>query len=202
MKSKTSAIFFALLFLTGASLAHATTYEIDTAHSSVGFKIRHLFSNTRGSFEKFKGTVDFEAGKPETWKAEAEIETASINTNVPDRDKHLRGSDFFEVEKYPTMTFKTTKVLESTDKSAKLEGVLSLHGVEKPVTLNVDILGAGSDPWGNERAGFTATTTINRKDFGIIYNKALDNGGMMLGDEVEVIIEIEAVHKKPEAPAA
>lgn len=198
MKAKIS-VFFLILFLTGTAAAHAATYEIDNAHSSVEFKIRHLLSNTRGNFEKFKGTIDYEPGKPETWKAEAEIETNSVNTHVADRDKHLRSADFFDVEKFPSMNFKSTKVLESTEKTAKIEGVLSLHGVEKPVMLNVDILGAGKDPWGNERVAFTATTTINRKDFGMVFNKTLDNGGMMLGDDVEITIEIEAVQKKAEA---
>lgn len=183
-----------LLFNTAS--AQAAVYDIDASHSSVGFKIKHMLSNTRGNFEDFKGTVEYEPGKPDTWKADAVIQLKSVNTSVKDRDNHLRGADFFDVEKFPEMTFKTTKVSDATETTAKLEGILSLHGVEKPVVMDLQILGIVKDPWGNTRAAFTATGKINRKDFGIVYNKVLDNGGLMLGEEIEITIEVEAVEKK------
>lgn len=188
--------FFAVGILLSAAPVWASVYEIDAAHSSVNFKIKHLLSNTRGSFGDFEGKVEYEPGKPEIWKTEAAIKIASVDTKVTDRDKHLRGPDFFDAEKYPVMTFKSVKVDAVNETSAKLEGILSLHGVEKTVVLDLEILGIMKDPWGNTRAAFTASGKINRKDFGIVYNKVLDNGGLMLGEDVEITIEIEAVEKK------
>ena len=126
--------------------AQAATYTIDRDHSAVTFKIRHLFSNVKGSFNEFAGALDYEPGKPETWKAEAVIQAASIDTNVKARDNHLRNPDFFEVEKYPTITFKSSEVTEATDTTAKLKGLLTIHGVEKEVVLDLTIHGAGKDP--------------------------------------------------------
>lgn len=186
----------ALGLLLNAASVQAAVYDIDVSHSSVEFKIKHMLSKTRGNFEDFKGTVEYEAGKPDAWKADAVIQLKSVNTSNKDRDNHLRGADFFDVEKYPEMTFKSTKISGTTETTAKLEGLLSLHGVEKPVTLDLEILGVTKDPWGNTRAAFTATGKINRKDFGIVYNKVLDNGGVMLGEEVDITIEIEAIEKK------
>ena len=179
--------------LLGSAPAWAATYKIDKDHTTVGFKIRHLFSKVQGRFDQFEGTVDYEPGKPETWKAEAAIQVASINTNVEKRDNHLRSKDFFDVEKYPTMTFKSTGVKDATPEGAKLEGVLSLHGVEKPVVLNLEVHGVGKDPWGNVRAGFTAITKINRKDFGLTWNEIVEGGQVLVGEEVEITLEVEAI---------
>lgn len=187
--------FAALLLAAMPAAAHAAAYKVDADHSSVTFKVRHLLSNTQGQFKKFEGTIDFEPGKPETWKAEGTIDVASIDTGVEKRDEHLRKKDFFEVETYPTITFRTTKVLESSAESAKVEGLMTMHGVEKPVVLDVQILGSAKDPWGNVRAAFTATTKINRKDFGIIYNQTLETGGLMLGEDVAITLEIEAIQQ-------
>jgi polyisoprenoid-binding protein YceI len=189
--------FIAVLLF--AQTAFAAVYEIDPEHTSIGFKIRHLFTNVRGTFDEYEGTIEYEPGKPDTWKAEATIQAASINTKVKERDKHLRSADFFDVEKYPSLIFKSTKVTEATENAAKLEGMLTVHGVEKPVVLDLEIHGAGKDPWGNVRAGFTATTKINRKDFGLTWNQAVETGGVLVGDEVEITLEIEA--KLKEAPA-
>ena len=175
------------------SPVHAATYKVDDAHTTIGFKVRHLFSNVQGNFNKFEGTVDYEPGKPETWKAKGKIDAASINTNNDKRDEHLRSADFFDAAGFPEITFTTTKVTDATDTTAKLEGLLTMHGTEKSVVLGVTIHGAGKDPWGSTRAGFTAVTKINRKDFGITYNQKLDNGGLLLGEEVEITLEIEAV---------
>ena len=187
--------------LLGSAPAWAATYKIDKDHTTMGFKIRHLFSKVQGRFDQFEGTVDYEPGKPEAWKAEAVIQVASINTNVEKRDNHLRSKDFFDAEKYPTMTFKSTGVKDATPEGGKLEGVLSLHGIEKPVVLNLEIHGVGKDPWGNVRAGFTATTKINRKDFGLTWNEVIEGGQVLVGEEVEITLEVEAIDQEAPKPA-
>lgn len=179
-----------------ASQAFGATYEIDPDHSAVSFKIRHLFSFVQGHFKKFEGKLEYEPEKPATWKAEATIDAASIDTNVEARDKHLRTADFFDVETYPTLTFKSAEVQDASTTEAKLSGILNLHGLEKPVVLDVKIHGVGKDPWGNTRAGFTATTKINRKDFGLTWNKAVETGQLLVGEEVEITLEIEALLKE------
>lgn len=173
----------------------AATYTIDADHSAVTFKIRHLFSKTTGSFNEFEGTFDYEPGKSETWKTEAMIQAASIDTNVEKRDNHLRSNEFFDVEKYPTITFRSAKVTDAAAESAKLHGDLTIHGVTKPVVLDLAIHGVGDDPWGNTRAGFTATTKIDRKEFGITWNQPVV-GSLMLGDEVEITLEVEGLLNK------
>jgi polyisoprenoid-binding protein YceI len=182
-----------------AAPAWAATYEIDKDHSAVSFKIRHLFSNVPGNFNDFGGRFTYEPGKPETWQVDATIQTASIDTNNAKRDEHLRTADFFDAAAHPTITFKSAKVTDVTQTSAKLHGVLNMHGVEKPVVLDVTIHGEGKDPWGNVRAGFTATTKLNRKDFGIVWNKALETGEVLLGDEIDILIEIEGLRKEEAA---
>jgi len=180
-------------FFLSPSLSRAAVYKVDVDHTTVSFKVRHLFSKVEGRFNKFEGTVDYEPGKPEAWKTSGVIDAASINTNVLKRDNHLRSADFFDVEKYPTISFKSGKVINSTDTRARLEGLLTIHGVERPVILDVQMHGVGKDPWGNTRAGFTATTQINRKDFGLAWNQTLETGGVLIGEEVEIILEIEGV---------
>ncbi|HXV18698.1 MAG TPA: YceI family protein [Candidatus Omnitrophota bacterium] len=182
-----------LAFALSSAPVSAATYKVDTDHSTVSFKIRHILSNTQGTFRQFEGVFDFEPGKPDTWKASGVIQAGSIDTNVPERDKHLRSADFFDVEKFPVLDFTMTKVLESTDTTAKVEGTLTLHGVEKPIVLDVEIHGVAKDPWGNTRASFTATTTINRKDFGLTWNKALEAGQLLVGEEVKITLEIEGI---------
>jgi len=177
--------------------AFAATYNLDVKHTAVSFKIRHLLSNVQGTFNEFEGQFEYEPGKPETWKAEAAIQTASIDTRLKERDNHLRSADFFDAEKYPTLTFKSTEVTSATATAAVVKGILTIHGVEKPVALDLKIHGVAKDPWGNTRSGFTATAKINRKDFGIEWNKALDTGGLLLGDEVEITIEVEGILAAP-----
>lgn len=189
-------LFAALaLSVLAASSAWAATYTIDLDHSAVTFKIRHLFSKVSGSFNQFEGTVEYEPGKPETWKTSAVIQAASIDTNNEKRDKHLRTGDFFDVEKYPTITFKSTKVTDVSGDKGKLHGDLTIHGVTKPVVLDLSVHGVGDDPWGNTRSGFTAVTKIDRKEFGIDWNQPVV-GGVMLGDEVEITLEVEGLLKK------
>ena len=191
-------LFLGMLFLTQALCAPsawAVTYSIDPDHSAVTFKIRHLFSNVTGTFNQFEGTLGYEPGKPESWKTQAVIQAASIDTRVEQRDKHLRSKDFFEVETYPTINFTSTQVTDVTSESAKLHGMLTIHGVEKPVVLDLAIHGVGKDPWGNTRAGFTATGRINRKDFGLTWNKAVETGGFLVGDDVDITLEVEGLLK-------
>ncbi len=189
-------ILTAAVLFSNAPAAWAVSYEIDPAHSSVEFRIRHLLSHVKGSFNEFAGSFDYEPGKPETWKAEAVIQTASIDTRVEKRDAHLRSKDFFEAETYPTVTFRGAKITHVMEKGAHLEGLLTLHGVTKPVVLDVEIHGIARDMQGKSRAGFTATTTLDRKDFGITWNK-LGEAGQLLGDSVQIAIEIEGVEKQP-----
>lgn len=185
---------FSLLFF--SANAFAANYSIDPDHSTVSFKIRHLFSKVQGQFNRFEGSFAYDPEKPETWKAEAVIQAASINTNVEKRDDHLRSADFFDVEKFPTLSFKSTGVTGVTPAGAQLNGLLTIHGVEKPVTLDLEIHGVGEDPWGNVRGGFTATAKLNRKDFGLDWNKLLEAGQALVGEEVEVTLEIEGILQK------
>lgn len=177
----------AVLLAAAAVPAPAAVYEIDPVHSLVGFRIRHLVARTSGRFTKYSGVIHYTPGKPETWKAEAKIDAASINTDNANRDAHLRSAEFFDVEKCPEITFKSTKVLEAKEDSAKLQGELTMHCVTKPVVLDVE-LGGVAGP----KAGFMAKTKVNRKDFGIVWNQTLDTGGFALGDEVEITLDIEA----------
>ena len=188
-------VLVAALVLGGAWPAAATTYTIDPDHSVVSFKIRHLISKVAESFNTFEGSFDYVPGQPAQWRADATIQAASIDTRVEKRDNHLRSADFFEVETYPAITFKSTGVTEATEQSATLHGLLTMHGVEKPVDLDLTIHGEGKDPWGNMRSGFTATTRINRKKFGIVWNKALETGDLLLGDDVDITLEIEGIMK-------
>jgi len=196
MKTRLGAIALSFMVILMSQTAFAANYDIDLDHSTVGFKIKHLLSNVRGTFDDFSGSFVYEPGKPETWKVEAVIQSKSINTNVEGRDKHLRGPDFFDVEKYPEILFKSTNVSLVDEQHAKIEGILTMHGVEKTVTLDVEIHGVAADPWGNVRSAFTATTTLNRKDFGIIYNQTLESGNLLLGENVDLTIEIEGLQKE------
>ena len=182
-----------LFLLSFSQAAQAAVYKVDPDHSSVSFKIRHLLSNVTGHFKVFEGQIEYEPGKPETWKTTGSIDAASIDTNVPERDKHLRSADFFDVEKFTKIEFRSTGVREANETSAKLDGLLTLHGIEKPVTLDVEIHGVGKDPWGNVRAAFSATTKIDRKDFGLSWNQALETGQWLVGEEVVITIEAEGI---------
>ncbi len=185
---------FVIVFLLGLSgTALADTYKVDVDHSSINFKVRHLLSNTQGQFKQFEGSFDYDPAAPETSKAEVTAQVESIDTNVPERDKHLKTPDFFDAAKYPVITFKSTKFTPAGEGKAKLEGLLNMHGVEKPVTFDVEIHGVANDAWGNVRSAFTATGAVNRKDFGITWNKTLDNGGVMVGEEVKITIEVEGI---------
>lgn len=179
----------------------AATYTIDADHTTVSFKIRHILSHVQGRFNQFEGSFDYDPDKPDTWKVNAKVEAASIDTNVAPRDKHLRSADFFNVEKFPTLTFVSTGVTDVTPTSAKLNGFLTIHGVEKPVVFELEIHGVVKDPWGNTRSAFTATTTINRKDFGLTWNQALETGQLLVGEEAAITLEVEGLLQTKPAKA-
>ena len=174
----------------------AANYAVDADHTSVSFKVRHILTNVQGQFKKFDGSFVYDPKKSELWSVKGAIQTASIDTNVAERDKHLRSADFFDVEKYPTISFVSTKAKDVTPTQAKLEGLLTIHGVQKPVVLDVDILGVVKDPWGNVSASFTATTKINRKDFGLIWNQVLETGQLLVGEEVWITLEVSGLEKE------
>lgn len=184
-----------ILVLTSAQAAPAESWKIDPAHSAAEFSIKHMMISTvRGQFSKVSGTIDYDPKNPKDAKVEAVIDVASVDTREPKRDDHLRSADFFDTQKFPTMTFKSTRVIEATSGKLKLAGDLTLHGVTKEVTLDVDGPSAPiTDPRGNTKIGASATATINRKDFGVSWNKAMDNGGMMLGEDVPITIDVELV---------
>ena len=179
-------------------LASAATYNIDPDHSNLGFKVRHLMvSNVRGSFERHSGVVDLNDKDITKSKVSVTIDTASVNTNVAKRDEHLRSADFFDVAKYPTMTFTSKKVAKAGKGKLKVTGDLTLHGITKEVVLNVEGPAKESkDPWGNLRSGVVASTKINRKDFGLVYNAALETGGVAVGEVVDISLEIEMIKAK------
>jgi polyisoprenoid-binding protein YceI len=193
-----SVLSLALLLSAAPSIAFATDWQIDPAHTNVEFSVRHLMiSNVRGDFNKVAGTVTSDGQNPEAVKIDAVIDAGSIDTRIEKRDQHLKSADFLNVEKFPTIEFKSKKVVANGAGKWKVTGDLTLHGVTKEVVLDVE--GPTTeikDPMGNTRAGASATTKISRKDFGLTWNKALETGGVMVGDEVEITIDVEAVQKK------
>jgi polyisoprenoid-binding protein YceI len=195
----------ALLSLLAVPLvARASTWEVDSAHSSAQFSVRHLMvSNVRGEFGKVAGTVNLNDTDPTKSTVEVEIDATSVNTREPKRDEHLRSPDFFDVAKFPKITFKSTQISKVTEGKYSLVGNLTIHGVTKPVTLTTELSPEIKDPWGNVKRGGTATTTINRKDFGLTWNKALEAGGVVVGDAVNIVVDVELARKgdKPEGPA-
>ena len=188
---------------TAGSIAQAkpVTWDIDPAHSAVTFSIRHIFAKVPGTFDKISGSVVYDPENVGGSSTQVEIQAASINTKNDRRDNHLRSADFFETEKYPTITFRSTAVKDLGGGKHELTGDLTMHGVTKPVTLAVTFLGAGPGMGDRQVAGFEAAGTVNRKDFGILWNKPLDQGGLLLGDDVAITITVEA-NERQEDPAA
>jgi polyisoprenoid-binding protein YceI len=170
------------------------TYNIDPAHTSANFTVRHMMvTNVRGGFDNITGTLQFDPANPADASVEVSINVASINTGVLDRDNHLRSADFFEVEKYPTISFKSTKVEATSENRAKVTGDLTIRDVTRSVVLDVEFLGQYASPFGDTRAGFEATTNINREDFGLGWNVALEAGGVLVGKDIKLNIDAEAV---------
>jgi polyisoprenoid-binding protein YceI len=188
--------------LAAASPAAAKeTYTIDRSHTTVGFEVRHIFTNLGGRFSDFDGTIRIDRDRPESSSVEFTIRAASIFTNEPKRDEHLRSADFFDVATHPTITFKSTSVRPAGPDSFLVEGDLTMRGVTKRVTLPVKLLGEGKDPWGNDKMGLETEITLDRKEFGLTWNKALETGGLLVGEDVKVEIAIEA-NKARSATAA
>ena len=173
-------------------------YKIDAAHSEVGFKVRHILSKTAGRFSKFDGVITVNAKEMAKSSVDVTIDAKSISTDNASRDKHLNSADFFDTEKFPTLTFKSTGVADKGNGQLEVTGDFTMHGVTKRITVPVVALGATKDPWGNTRGGWEASFKVNRKDFGIVWNKVLDNGSGMLGDDVEISLNFEGV-KQAEA---
>ena len=181
--------------LTLPAMAWAAVWDIDPVHSHVGFSVRHLMiANVKGLFEKFAGTVTIDEKDITKSGVEVSIDIASINTNVQKRDEHLRSADFFDVAKYPTMTFVSKKVAKAGKNRFKVTGDLTLHGVTQQVVLDVrDVSKETKDPWGGIRRGATVSTKIRRSDFGMTWNEVLESGGIAVGDEVLITLEVELV---------
>ena len=193
--------FFAAVVLSSLATLplSAEVYSIDPGHSEVSFTVRHMVTQVRGRFNDFAGKINMDTKNLAASSVDFHVKTTSIDTAVPDRDKHLRTADFFDVKTYPEISFKSDSIKATGKDKYAVTGTLTLHGVSKKVTLPVTFLGQAKDPWGGTRAGFETSTTVNRKDYGIVWNKAVDNGGVLLGDDVKVEINIEA---KVDAPAA
>ncbi|NBD11431.1 MULTISPECIES: YceI family protein [Corallococcus] len=193
-----------LLAVAAPSFAFASAWEIDSSHSSAQFGVKHMMVSTvRGTFSNVKGTVNLDDKDITKSTIEATLDATTVNTNEPKRDEHLRSPDFFDVAKYPTITFKSTKVAKAGKDKLNVTGDLTMHGVTKPVVLAVEgPTPETKDAWGNVRRGATATTKIKRSDFGLTWNKALEAGGVAVGDEISITLDLETTKKAEEAPAA
>lgn len=171
-----------------------TIWQIDPAHTDVGFAVKHLMISTvRGRFAGVKGTIVLDEANPTNSSVEAEIDVATIDTRQEQRDAHLRSADFFEVEKYPTMTFRSRRVERLGNDRYRIVGDLTIRDVTREVVLDATDEGRGRDPWGGDRLAFSATTTIDRRDFGLTWNQALETGGVLVGNEIRISIDVQAV---------
>lgn len=178
------------------------TWQIDSAHSEINFTVRHMMiSRVRGQFERFSGTVDFNPDAPANSAVDVTVDINSINTREEQRDDHLRSPDFLDAENYPEMTFKSTRIEADSDTKGKLYGNLTIRGITKEVVLDVEYAGQAKSPWGTISAGFSANTRINRKDWGLTWNQALETGGVLVGEEIKIDIELELVQQAEAAPA-
>lgn len=177
-------------------------WAIDSAHSSIGFTVRHMVvSRVRGRFTRWNGTIAMDERDPTGARVEISIEPASVDTGVEQRDNHLRSPDFFDVERHAAMTFRSTAIQKTGEGRYRVTGDLAMHGVTRPVSLEVEFAGSARDPWGGIRAGFSARGSLDRRDFGLTYNQLLEAGGVLVGEKVDLDIEVEAV-KRSTAPAA
>jgi polyisoprenoid-binding protein YceI len=181
----------------GEVLPAPGVFILDPAHTHVGFSVRHMMiAKVRGRFTEFSGTL-MVADDPLQSAVEVEVALASIDTRDDQRDGHLRSPDFFDVEKYPTMTFRSGRVMANGGDSVRLDGELSVHGVTRPLSLDVVYDGVGQDPWGGQRIGFSATAEIDREEFGLTWNQPLASGGVLVGKQVRLEIEAEFVRSEP-----
>jgi polyisoprenoid-binding protein YceI len=170
-------------------------WDVDVSHSAIHFHVRHMvISKVHGRFAKWAGAVQLDTEDLTRSSVEVAIDAASIDTQVADRDTHLKSADFLDVARYPQLSFRSRKV-EKAGAGYRVTGDLDLHGVKRAVVLDAEFAGTGKDPWGNERAGLSAKASLDRRDFGLVWNKALEAGGVLVGEKVEIIIELEAVKK-------
>ena len=170
-----------------------STYTIDKAHSEVTFQVRHLVTKVRGHFTDFSGTIQFDEAQPEKSSIAFSVSTASIDTSAADRDAHLRGEDFFAADKHPAITFTSSKVTKTRGEQFTVEGTLTIRNTAKVLAVPVTFLGAAKDPWGNARVGFEGEITVNRKEFGLNWNAALETGGFLVGDDVKISASLQAI---------
>jgi len=171
-------------------------WEIDSSHSGIQFTVRHLvIAKVRGQFSRWTGTLTAPEADFTRASLDVVIDATSIDTGVADRDAHLRSADFFDVERHPEITFKSTGVTEAGPDRLAVAGKLTIKGITRDVTLDVEVLGRAKDPWGHERAAFTATTAIDRREFGLTWNQALEAGGVMVGDRIDITIDVQAVRQ-------
>jgi polyisoprenoid-binding protein YceI len=180
---------------TTTAVPKTTTWNLDPVHSAAEFKVKHMMiSNVKGQFTGLTGVLTLAEGDVANSRVEASIDAASINTRDAQRDAHLRSADFFDVEKFPTLSFKSTAVKRTGDGELAVAGDLTIHGVTRPVVFNVEGPTApGKDPWGNIRVGLSAVTKINRKEFGLTWNAALEAGGILVGDDIAITLDVEFV---------
>jgi polyisoprenoid-binding protein YceI len=173
------------------------TWNLDPTHSAVNFTVRHMvISKVRGNFGKFTADVKLDPTNLATATAQVSIDVGSVNTGVADRDNHLKSPDFFEAAKFPAITFASKSVAVKSKEAFTLTGTITMHGVTKDITLDGEFGGTAKDPWGNDRAGFALKGSLNRKDFGLAWNQALETGGVLVGESVELNIELELIRAK------
>jgi len=197
MRSSSFALLLSVATLAPLAAASASEYSIDPSHSQAAFSVRHLMiSNVRGEFGKTTGSVTVDDADITRSTVSATIDATTINTREPKRDGHLRSPDFFDTAKFPTITFKSTSVKKAGKDKLTVAGDLTMHGVTKPVTLEVTLTPELKSPFGDVRRGVQATTKLNRKDFGLTWNKALETGGVVVGDEVAVTLDVELVKQQ------
>ncbi len=174
------------------TMTGTTTYAIDASHSQVGFSVKHMmFSTVRGDFRVFEGTIVVDNDNPANSSVDVTIDASTITTGDLKRDEHLRSADFFDVETYPTITFKSTSIDFKDVEDFTILGELTMHGVTEPVKIKAEQTGEGTNPWGVDVVGFEGTTKVNRKDFGLNWNAALEKGGVLVGDEIKISLEIQ-----------
>ncbi len=178
------------------------SWNIDTTHSGVNFTVRHMvFAKVRGRFDRFSGTIEGDLDDLTGARVAVNIDAASIDTGVADRDTHLRSADFFDAEQFPTLRFVSQTIERASDDHYLVHGELTIRDVTREVTLEVDYNGRGTDPWGNERIGFSASGSINRREFGLKWNQVLETGGMLVGDRIDIGLEVQAVAAAAEQAA-
>ena len=192
MKGRLIVVLFAVAFAVSATVQGAP-YKVDVVHSSVGFTVQHLgISEVRGVFTNFAGAIEFDAQKPDAFAASGTVQVASVDTRDAGRDKHLRSADFFDADKYPEIKFEATSASKSGD-AWVVKGKFTMHGTTREIELRGTVQGPIKDPWGKMRMGITAGATINRQDYGVVWSKKLDSGGLVVGDLVKIELHIEAL---------